>query len=36
MDEKVLALKKREQLVLPEKIICGGEFDGNHVNHGVE
>ena len=36
MAEEVLTLKKGEKLISPEKIICGGEFNSNHVDHGVE
>ena len=36
MAKEILTLKKREKLILPEKIICGGEFNSNHVDHGVE
>ena len=36
MAKEILTLKKREKLISPEKIICGGEFNINHVDHGVE
>ena len=36
MAEKFLAFKERKKLALPYEIIGGGEFDGHHVNHGVE
>ena len=36
MAKEVLTLKKREKLISPEKIICGGEFNSDDVNHGVE
>ena len=36
MAKEILTLKKREKLISPEKIICGGEFNSDHVDHGVE
>ena len=36
MAKEILTLKKREKLISPEKIICGGEFNSNHVDHDVE
>ena len=36
MAKEILTLKKREKLISPKKIICGGEFNSNHVDHGVE
>ena len=36
MAKEILTLKKGEKLISPEKIICGGEFNSDHVDHGVE
>ena len=36
MAKEILTLKKREKLISPEKIICGGEFNSDHLDHGVE
>ena len=36
MAKEILTLKKREKLISPKKIICRGEFNSNHVDHGVE
>ena len=36
MAEEILTLKKREKLISPKKIICGGEFNSDQVNHGIE
>ena len=36
MAKEMLTLKKREKLISLEKIICGGEFNSDHVDHGVE
>ena len=36
MAGEILTLKKRDKLISPEEIIGGREFDGDHVNHGIE
>ena len=36
MVKESLTLKKMKKLISPEKIICEGEFNSNHVDHGVE
>ena len=36
MAKEILTLKKMEKLISPEKIICEGNFNSNHVDHSVE
>ena len=36
MVKEILTLKKMEKLISPEKIICEGNFNSNHVDHSVE
>lgn len=34
--EKILTLKEEKELTLPKEVVCGGKFDGEHVNESVE